>query len=102
MKKVTPVNDDGIGFEEVNGLDPIDIVAPEHEHDDDHPSYDEPNVTTILKRATRRTLYDQLLIALSYCTYDNAKQEMRYLLESASCTITFSVSLSSFDVTSQN
>jgi hypothetical protein len=89
-KKVAPIEDEKVGFELVDGIDPMDVVAPDQD-DGDALTADELNLATILKRATRRTYYDQLCLAISYITYDNAKEMMRYMLESASCTLTLSV-----------
>jgi hypothetical protein len=89
-KKVAPIEDEKVGFELVDGIDPMDVVAPDQD-EGDALTADELNLATILKRATHRTFYDQFCLAISYITYDNAKEMMRYMLESASCTLTLSV-----------
>jgi hypothetical protein len=86
-KKVTPINDEA-ELNENDIIDPADMNAAEPEH---FPSAEELNLNVILKRATRRTMADKFFQYLSYITYDNMKEGMRYMLENASFTVTLSV-----------
>jgi hypothetical protein len=87
-KKVTPIND-AAELNENDIIDPADMNAAEQEQ---LHTEDEVNLNVILKRATRRTYYEQFMQMMEYVTYDNMKAGMRYMLESASFTITLSVS----------
>jgi hypothetical protein len=91
-KKVSPIDDNNVGFEP-DALDPMEVIAPETEEPEPSGApHDEVNIATILKRATQRTYEERFYEMMSYITYDNAKNAMRYALESASFTLTFSVS----------
>ena len=91
-KKVAPITDE---YEPVNNnevVDPLDMISPEDEDDEEvHYVDEEVNLATVLKRATQRTFFERLEAIFSMFTYENLKYAMRYLLDTATCTITVQV-----------
>jgi hypothetical protein len=53
---------------------------------------EENGLISHLKKLKRKTFFQRYFGFLAYTTYDDVKSFVRYLMESASCTISLSVS----------